>query len=92
MAQICQAIKNNTDITEQTLQLGDPELRILHNQMTAMRIRTENLMEIWVVINDQPRWCIVCPRPNRNNVIWETHQVAQAGIQKTISHIHLNWY
>ena len=49
MALVNQAIKNNTHITEQTLQLGDSELKILHSRMVAMRM----LMEIRVVINDQ---------------------------------------
>ena len=35
---------------------------------------------------------VVCPGMDRGTVMWETHRMAHAGINKTVSRLLLSWY
>ena len=45
------------------LQLGGTELKRLYARKEALRIRTDSVLEIQLVLNEKVRRCIVCPLP-----------------------------
>ena len=57
-----------------------------------MRIRPDGGLEIQIAKPGNPRWCLICPRPNRYNVIWSTHSLAHSGVHRTTNRITLSWY
>ena len=92
MATIYQAIRNDEELTREQLQLGTPELRKLHSQRGALRIRPDHILEIRVSPNSKPRWCAVCPISLRNALLWQTHGMTHAGISRTLKRLQLTWY
>ena len=92
VARMYWAVKNDQEFTEETLTLGNNKLRILHRRREAMRLSTNGVLEIRLITNGHSRWCTLCPRADRNRVIWETHRLAHAGVHKTTKRVLLNWY
>ena len=57
-----------------------------------MRIREDGVLELRICSGDLSHWCAVCPFVLRNTVIWQTHRLAHAGINRTLNRVRLNWY
>ena len=72
--------------------MGAPELRKLYSQRGALRIRPDGVLEIRVVPHTIPRWCAICPVPQRATVVWQTHGLTHAGMAKTVKRLQLTWY
>ena len=80
------------ELSRETLQMGNEELRRLHQRIDSMRIRNNGVLEIYLNIQDKGRWCTVCPDIFRRTVMWDTHGQVHSGIQRTLHRIRLNWY
>ena len=92
VAQIYAAVKTGEPLTPEELQLGGTELKRLHARREALRIRPDGILEIRLVVNQKARWCVICPPSIRKTVIWETHGLAHAGMNRTMARVQLNWY
>ena len=92
MSLIYKSLSTGEPISKEDLQVGCPELKKLHQVIDTLRIRPDGVLEARVNINDKERWCMVCPKMCRHTVIWNTHQMAHPGINKTTSRIRLLWY
>ena len=51
VAQICQMIKDGTDLLNETLQRGSQELKQLYKMKELMRISQDELLELWFMEN-----------------------------------------
>ena len=76
-------------MTPEKLQLGGTELKRLHARREALRIRPDGILEIHLVVNQKARWCVIWPPSIHKTVIWETHGLAYAGINRTESAVDL---
>ena len=50
------------------------------------------MLEIRLIVNQKARWCAVCPPTTRKTVVWETHGLAHAGMNRTVARLQLVWY
>ena len=92
VAQIYVAVQTGEPFTSEELQLGGTELKRLQARREALRIRPDGILEIPLVVNQKARWCVICPPSIRKTIIWETHGLAHASINRTMARVQLNWY
>ena len=92
VARIYASVQTGEPLTAEELQLGGTELKRLYARKDALRIRPDGVMEIRLIINQKVRWCVVCPYAIRKTVIWETHGLAHAGMNRTVARLQLTWY
>ena len=45
-----------------------------------------------LVVKKKTRWCVVCLLTIHRTVIWETHNLAHAGINRTVARLQLTGY
>ena len=91
VAQIYAAVQTGEPLTSIELQLGETELKRLHARREALRIRPDGILEIRLVVNQKARWCVICSPSIRKTVIWETHGLTHAGMNRTMTRVQLNW-
>ena len=91
VAKIYRALQTGEPLSAEKLQLGGTELKRLYTRKEALRIRTDGVLEIRLVINKKARWCIVCPSSIKKTVIWETHELAHSGMNRTVARLQLAW-
>ena len=92
VAKIYQTLQTGEPLSAEELQLGGVELKRLYARKKALRIRTDGVLDIRLVLNEKVRWCVVCPPSIRKTVIWETHGLAHAGMNRTVARLQLAWY
>ena len=90
VAQIYAAVQSGDQVTPKELQLGGTELKRLHARKKAFRIRPDGVLEIRLVVNQKSRWCVICLPSIRKTVIWETHGLAHAGMNRPVTKVQLN--
>ena len=92
VAMMYRALASGEPLTEEQLSLGSRELRQLNQRRHAMKIDEQDLLAIRVCIQEKARWCTLCPVPLRKTVIWQAHNMAHSGINRTLGRIQLAWY
>ena len=93
VAKIYKALQTGEPPSTEELQLGGTELKRLYARKKALRIRTDGVLEIRLVINEKVRWSVACPPPStRKTAIWETHRLAHSGMNRTVARLQLTWY
>ena len=92
VATIYKLIETGEGLSKEQLELGSAELRKLYQRRPSMRINSQKVLEIQVVVNGRPRWNAICPGQNRTALIWQTHQMSHSGVGRTIGRLQLTWY
>ena len=69
-------------LTKNELQSADWELKQWHERKDALRIRADGVMVIYLETPGCQQEVIACPSALWQKVIWDTHQMAHAGIAK----------
>ena len=64
VAKIYRTLQTGEPLSAEELQLGGVELKRLYARKEALRIRTDGVLEIRLVLNEKVRWCVVCPPPS----------------------------
>ena len=71
IARIYKALLAGKPLTTEELQVGGTELRRLNARKKALRIQTDGVLEIQLMITDKVYWSVVCPPSStRKTVIW----------------------
>ena len=89
---IYNAVRTQTELTEEEVQGGSTELRILHQLFNSLRIRKDGVLEVRLHLQHRARRVILCPRQARETVIWDSHLQAHVGVHKTTERVRLTWY
>ena len=89
---VYRSLQCKEDLSADILHQGGLELRMLHERKDNMRIREDGVLELRICSGDVSQWSAVCPFVLRNTVIWQTHKLAHAGINRTLNRIRLSWY
>ena len=89
VARLYEVVKNGKPLSAEELQLGSTELKMLHARQEALRIQSDGSIEICLIVNQKARWCAVCPPATRKTVVWETHGLAHAGMNRTVARLQL---
>ena len=90
--QMYQVIEQGGELSREELQAGCAELRTLYKKRGAMRINEKQVLEIRLNVQNQTRWCAVCPSSYRKGSLWDTHRLAHSGINRTLARLQLSWY
>ena len=92
VATMYEVVRTGNSLSKTELELGNTELKKLHQRHASMRLNAQGVLEIQVVIHGRPRWTAICPERNRKAVIWQTHQMTHSGVGRTIGRLQLTWY
>ena len=66
---IYRIMQTGEPLSTEELQLSGTELKRLYARKEALRIRTDDVLEIRLVLNEMVHWCVVCPLSIRKTVI-----------------------
>ena len=92
VARIYEVVKTRESLLAEELQLESTELKMLYAKREALRIRSDGVLEIRLIVNQKAHWCAVCPPATRKTVVWQTHGLAYAGMNRTVARLQLVWY
>ena len=85
MATVYSFIQTSEPLTPEEVQVVGTKLLLLYARKEVRRIRTDGVIEIWLVVNEKVRWCVVCPTTIRQTVIW-------VRINRMVAQVQLAWY
>ena len=92
LAVIYDAVLNHQELDQAMISVGSSELKKLNTMISLMRIREDGVLVVRVLIATRPREVIICPKPMRKEIMWETHNLAHAGIMRSLRRLRLIWY
>ena len=89
---IYNCVKDGVTLDADQLSTGSRELRVLHEQISLLRINREGLLLIRVLIGRKSKWVVVCPPLIRDQAIVEAHKLSHQGIMRTYHRVKRHWY
>jgi len=94
VADVYRAKKEGRRPSEEQLRQGCAELRLYCQHWDSLRIGQGGLLTMALAVTDRhpKRRRVVCPTAIRQELIWDTHKQAHAGVQRVLAKLRLWWY
>jgi len=79
--------------SEEQLRQGCAKFRLFCQRWDSLQIGQDGLLTITLAANGRhpERKRVVCPAAIRQELIWDTHKQAHAGVQRVIAKLQLRW-
>ena len=91
IAIVRESLMSGSPPDQRAVETGDAELPRLLSLLPRLEVRN-GLLKIRGQQPDPAKWIVVCPKPLREPVIWETHKQGHIGMERTTRRVQRDWF